>query len=84
MTTHAPGPGLGPIADTGEFGGNPPMLLKLRDGRLCLTYGYRTQPYGIRARFSRRWQTLGRHRHHPRWRLYVGGRLPAQRATFRR
>lgn len=44
---------LGSIADTGEFGGNPPMLLKLRDGRLCLTYGYRAQPYGIRARLSR-------------------------------
>jgi hypothetical protein len=28
------------------------MLFKLRDGRLCLTYGYRAQPYGIRARLS--------------------------------
>jgi hypothetical protein len=44
---------LGSIAETGEFGGNPPMLIKLADGRLCLTYGYRAQPYGIRARFSR-------------------------------
>jgi hypothetical protein len=44
---------LGTVADTGEFGGNPPMLLKLLDGRLCLTYGYRAQPYGIRARLSR-------------------------------
>jgi len=43
---------LGPVADTGEFGGNPPMLLKLRDGRLCVTYGYRAKPYGIRARLS--------------------------------
>lgn len=43
----------GTVADTGEFGGNPGMLLKLRDGRLCVTYGYRAKPYGIRARLSR-------------------------------
>ena len=42
----------GPIADTGAFGGNPPMLFRLRDGRLCLTYGYRAEPYSIRARLS--------------------------------
>jgi hypothetical protein len=42
----------GSVADTGEFGGNPPMLFKLRDGRLCLTYGYRATPYSIRARIS--------------------------------
>jgi hypothetical protein len=41
------------VADTGNFGGNPPMLLTLRDGRLCLTYGYRAKPYSIRARLSR-------------------------------
>jgi hypothetical protein len=28
------------------------MLLRLRDGRLCLTYGYRAKPYSIRALFS--------------------------------
>ncbi|HLJ18443.1 MAG TPA: sialidase family protein [Bryobacteraceae bacterium] len=42
----------GAVADTGKFGGNPPMLFKLRDGRLCLTYGYRAQPYSIRALLS--------------------------------
>jgi len=42
----------GPVADTGEFGGNPPMLFKVNDGRLCLTYGYRAAPYSIRARLS--------------------------------
>ena len=42
----------GSIAETGEFNGNPPMLFRLRDGRLCLTYGYRAQPYSIRARLS--------------------------------
>ena len=40
-----------PVADTGK-GGNPPTLTKLQDGRLCLTYGYRAEPYGIRARLS--------------------------------
>ncbi len=32
--------------------GNPPSLLKLRDGRLALAYGRRQQPFGIRARLS--------------------------------
>jgi hypothetical protein len=39
-----------PEPDTGE--GNPPSLVRLRDGRLCLTYGVRAQPSGIRARLS--------------------------------
>ncbi len=39
-----------PVADAGE--GNPPCLIRLHDGRLCLTYGYRAEPYGILARFS--------------------------------
>ncbi|MFN3326375.1 MAG: sialidase family protein [Bryobacteraceae bacterium] len=33
-------------------GGNPPHMLKLEDGRLVMTYGYRLQPFGIRARTS--------------------------------
>ncbi len=40
-----------PEPDTGE--GNPPSLLRLPDARLCLTYGVRAKPYGIRARISR-------------------------------
>jgi hypothetical protein len=32
--------------------GNPPSLLALPDGRLCLTYGYRGRPFGVRARIS--------------------------------
>lgn len=39
-------------AYTGSHGGNPPSLVKLPDGRLCLTYGYRSRPYGIRAKIS--------------------------------
>ena len=32
--------------------GNPPSMVRLTDGRLCVTYGYRSTPYGIRAKFS--------------------------------
>jgi hypothetical protein len=39
-----------PVSDLGE--GNPPSLIRLEDGRLCLTYGYRAPPYEIRARLS--------------------------------
>ena len=39
-----------PVPDTGE--GNPPSMIRLADGRLCLTYGYRAEPFGIRARLS--------------------------------
>jgi hypothetical protein len=39
-----------PVSDLGE--GNPPSLIRLKDGRLCLTYGYRAPPYEIRARLS--------------------------------
>jgi hypothetical protein len=39
-----------PVADTGE--GNPPHLLRLADGRLCLTYGVRAAPYRICAVLS--------------------------------
>ena len=40
-----------PAPDVGE--GNPPSLISLADGRLCLTYGHRAAPFGIRARISR-------------------------------
>ena len=42
-----------PAPSTGGHSGNPPSLIRLRDGRLCLTYGYRSPPYGMRARLSR-------------------------------
>jgi hypothetical protein len=40
-----------PVPDTG-MGGNPPALIRLSDGRLCLTYGYRDPPHSICARLS--------------------------------
>ena len=40
------------VADTGGGSGNPPHMLRLRDGQLCLTYGYRSAPFAIYARFS--------------------------------
>jgi photosystem II stability/assembly factor-like uncharacterized protein len=39
-----------PAPDTG--GGNPPSMVHLKDGRLAMTYGYRSAPFGIRARLS--------------------------------
>jgi hypothetical protein len=38
--------------DMGKHNGNPPRLIRLKDGRLCVTYGYRAVPYGIRAKLS--------------------------------
>ncbi|MDO1582672.1 sialidase family protein [Rhizobium oryzicola] len=37
------------VSNTG-YGGNPPTLNGLPDGRLLLVYGYRDAPFGIRAR----------------------------------
>jgi hypothetical protein len=39
-----------PVSNLGE--GNPPALIKLRDGRLCVTYGVRAEPYRICAKLS--------------------------------
>jgi len=39
-----------PEPDCGE--GNPPALIRLRDGRLCLTYGVRKPPFSMVARLS--------------------------------
>jgi hypothetical protein len=38
--------------DRGEENGSPPALVRLRDGRLAVAYGYRSWPLGIRARIS--------------------------------
>jgi hypothetical protein len=39
-----------PVPDLGE--GNPASMVRLHDGRVCLTYGYRAAPFGIRAILS--------------------------------
>jgi hypothetical protein len=39
-----------PAADLGE--GNPASMIRLADGRVCLTYGHRAAPYSIRGRLS--------------------------------
>jgi hypothetical protein len=44
-------PLVAPVEDTGR-GGSPPALVRLADGRLCVAYGYRSEPYSIRARLS--------------------------------
>lgn len=45
---------LSKVADTDmhKRNGNPPSLVRLSDSRLCVTYGYRAVPYGIRAKLS--------------------------------
>jgi len=40
-----------PVPNAG-INGNPPTLNRLPDGRLCLTYGFRDRPHGIRAVLS--------------------------------
>ncbi len=35
-----------------HIGGNPPSMLRLKDGCIAITYGYRRKPFGIRARLS--------------------------------
>ncbi len=39
-----------PVLDTGE--GNPPSTILLKDGRICLTYGFRAPPYKMCAKLS--------------------------------
>jgi hypothetical protein len=39
-----------PAPDLGT--GNPASMIRLADGRVCLTYGRRAEPYSIRARLS--------------------------------
>jgi hypothetical protein len=41
-----------PAPDTGDKSGNPPSLIRVRDGRLAITYGHRAPPFEIRARLS--------------------------------
>ena len=37
---------------TPDIGSNPPALVELKDGRLCVSYGVRRKPFGARARMS--------------------------------
>jgi hypothetical protein len=39
--------------ETGRRNGNPSDMVRLKDGRIVLTYGYRSKPHGIRAVTSR-------------------------------
>jgi hypothetical protein len=47
---------LSKVADTdvpnSDFNGNPPNILKLKDGRLCVTYGFRGKPFVVCAKLS--------------------------------
>jgi hypothetical protein len=37
---------------TGGSVGNPPSTITIKDRRILVTYGYRSEPYGMRARLS--------------------------------
>ncbi len=39
-----------PAPDLGE--GNPPSMIRMSDGRVAITYGYRAEPFSIRGRLS--------------------------------
>ena len=41
-----------PVPDTGGKSGNPPSMIRLRDGRLAITYGHRSPPFQMRGRLS--------------------------------
>jgi BNR repeat protein len=41
-----------PAPDTGGHSGNPPSMVRLKDGRLAITYGHRSPPFEVRARLS--------------------------------
>ena len=41
-----------PAPSTGDKSGNPPSMVRLKDGRIAITYGHRAEPYNIRARLS--------------------------------
>lgn len=41
-----------PVEDTGGYSGNPPAMIHLADGRLCITYANRNEPRTIRTVFS--------------------------------
>jgi hypothetical protein len=47
---------LSKVADTdivnSEHNGNPPSILRLKDGRLCVTYGFRAEPFVMCAKLS--------------------------------
>ncbi len=40
------------VTDRGDNNGNPPSMVKLKDGRLCVAYCYRASPIGLRAKIS--------------------------------
>ena len=41
-----------PVEENGLHSGNPPSMVRLADGRLCITYANRNEPHTIRAVFS--------------------------------
>ena len=68
------------VPDTGR--GNPPSLVRLRDGRFVVTFGYRAEPFGIRAQDQHGpGQELERRHHSALRRNGLGSGLHAQRSA---
>ena len=42
-----------PVKENGGYSGNPPSMVRLTDGHLCITYANRNEPHTICAVFSR-------------------------------
>jgi len=42
----------GPVVDYTGREGNPPAAIRLPDSRICVVYGYRDKPFGMRATIS--------------------------------
>ena len=42
-----------PVKENGLHSGNPPSMVRLADGQLCITYANRNKPHTIRAIFSK-------------------------------
>ncbi len=41
-----------PVKENGVYSGNPPSIVRLADGRICITFANRNEPHTIRAVFS--------------------------------
>ena len=41
-----------PVKENGQYSGNPPSMVRIADGKICITYANRDKPHTIRVVFS--------------------------------